>query len=136
MPVEHRAEPVRCSARFGDERGVVWRYPFWTDYVVRHSRRLGHIGPPGSVLTNWLPDRVTSRLVARTAVPRPRQRPTSLNRGKLDGYPISDRGMWLCWWDSPRLVTLRLYNPEGPRIRAWLNDEGTYDLEAPVSVTA
>jgi hypothetical protein len=49
---------------------------------------------------------------------------------------MHDRGMWLCGWESPRLVPLRLYNPEGPRIRAWLNDEGTYELEAPVGSTA
>ena len=49
---------------------------------------------------------------------------------------MHDRGMWLLSWESPRLVPLRLYNPEGPRIRAWLNEEGTYDLEAPVGAIA
>jgi hypothetical protein len=44
--------------------------------------------------------------------------------------------MWLYSWENPRLVPLSLYNPAGPRIRAWLNDPGTYDLEAPVGVTA
>lgn len=46
-----------------------------------------------------------------------------------------ERGMWLHSWQSPRLVPLSLFNPEGPRIRAWLNDEGTYDLEAPAGLT-
>ncbi len=45
---------------------------------------------------------------------------------------MHDRGMWLQSWESPRLAPLWLFNPEGPRIRAWLNDQGTYDLEAPV----
>jgi hypothetical protein len=49
---------------------------------------------------------------------------------------MHDRGMWLYSWENPRLVPLRLFNPAGPRIRAWLNDPGTYDLEAPVGVTA
>jgi hypothetical protein len=49
---------------------------------------------------------------------------------------MHDWGMWLCSWESPRLVPLWLFNPEGPRIRAWLNDQGTYDVEAPVGVTA
>jgi hypothetical protein len=49
---------------------------------------------------------------------------------------MHDRGMWLCSWESPRLAPLWLFNPAGPRIRAWLNGEGTYDLEAPVGVTA
>jgi hypothetical protein len=49
---------------------------------------------------------------------------------------MHDRGMWLRSWESPRLVPLWLFNPEGPRIRAWLNDAGTYDLEAPAGVTA
>jgi hypothetical protein len=49
---------------------------------------------------------------------------------------MHDRGMWLQSWESPRLVPLWLFNPGGPRIRAWLNDQGTYDLEAPVGVTA
>jgi hypothetical protein len=37
---------------------------------------------------------------------------------------------------EPPAGDFRLYNPEGPRIRAWLNDEGTYDLEAPVGANA
>jgi hypothetical protein len=45
---------------------------------------------------------------------------------------MHDRGMWLRAGENPRLVPLWLVNPEGPRIRAWLNDEGTYDVEAPV----
>ena len=49
---------------------------------------------------------------------------------------MRDRGMWLRSGESPRLVPVWLFNPEGPRIRAWLNDEGTYDLEAPVKMTA
>ena len=49
---------------------------------------------------------------------------------------MHDRGMWLRSGESPRLVPVWLVNPEGPRIRAWLNGEGTYDLEAPVGVTA
>jgi hypothetical protein len=49
---------------------------------------------------------------------------------------MHDRGMWLCSWESPRRVPLRLFNPEGPRIRAWLNHQGTYDLEAPRELAA
>jgi 5-methylcytosine-specific restriction enzyme A len=49
---------------------------------------------------------------------------------------MHDRGMWLRSWEDPGLVPLWLFNPEGPRIRAWLNDDGTYDLEAPVGATA
>jgi hypothetical protein len=43
---------------------------------------------------------------------------------------MHDRGMWLRPEESPRRVPLSLFNAEGPRIRAWLNDEGTYDLAA------
>ena len=49
---------------------------------------------------------------------------------------LHDRGMWLRSWENPRLAPLLLCNPEGPRIRAWLNDQGTYDLEASAGVTA
>jgi hypothetical protein len=49
---------------------------------------------------------------------------------------MHDRGIWLRSWENPRFVPLWLFNPEGPRTRAWLNDDGTYDLEAPVAVTA
>jgi hypothetical protein len=49
---------------------------------------------------------------------------------------LHDRGMWLHPWESPRLAALWVSSPEGPRIRAWLNDDGTYDLEAPVGATA
>jgi hypothetical protein len=49
---------------------------------------------------------------------------------------MHDRGMWLRSWENPRLVPLWLVNPEGPRIPVWLNDEGTYDLEAPPGATA
>jgi hypothetical protein len=42
-----------------------------------------------------------------------------------------DRGIWLWPWENPRLVPVQLFDPTGPRIPVWLNDEGTYDFEAP-----
>jgi hypothetical protein len=42
-----------------------------------------------------------------------------------------DRGIWLWPWENPRLVPVQLFDPAGPRIPVWLNDEGTYDFEAP-----
>lgn len=42
-----------------------------------------------------------------------------------------DRGIWLSSWEEPRLVPILLVNPDGPRVPVWLNDEGTYDFEAP-----
>jgi hypothetical protein len=42
-----------------------------------------------------------------------------------------DRGIWLWSWENPRLVPVQLFDPAGPRIPVWLNDEGTYDFEAP-----
>jgi hypothetical protein len=48
---------------------------------------------------------------------------------------LHDRGMWLRSGENPRLAPLWLFSPEGPRIRAWLNHDGTYDVEAPVGAT-
>ena len=44
---------------------------------------------------------------------------------------LRDHGIWLCSWESPRLVPVRLLDPMGRRIPVWLNDDGTYDFEAP-----
>ena len=44
---------------------------------------------------------------------------------------LHDRGIWLGPWENPRLVPVQLVDPAGPRIPVWLNDEGTYDVEAP-----
>ena len=44
---------------------------------------------------------------------------------------LHDRGIWLWSWENPRLVPVLLVNPQGPRTPVWLNDEGTYDFEAP-----
>ena len=44
---------------------------------------------------------------------------------------LHDRGIWLGPWENPRLVPVQLFDPAGPRIPVWLNDEGTYDFEAP-----
>jgi hypothetical protein len=44
---------------------------------------------------------------------------------------MHDRGIWLWSGENPRLVPLLLLDPEGRRIPVWLNDEGTYDFEAP-----
>jgi hypothetical protein len=44
---------------------------------------------------------------------------------------MQDQGIWLWSWENPRLVPVRLFDPAGPRIPVWLNDEGTYDFEAP-----
>jgi hypothetical protein len=44
---------------------------------------------------------------------------------------LHDRGIWLRSWENPRLAPVLLVSPEGPRIPVWLNDEGTYDFEAP-----
>ena len=44
---------------------------------------------------------------------------------------VHDRGIWLWPWEDPRLVPVQLVNPGGPRVPVWLNDEGTYDFEAP-----
>ena len=46
---------------------------------------------------------------------------------------LRDRGIWLWSWENPRLVPVQLLNGPGPRIPVWLNDEGTYDFEAPAS---
>ena len=42
-----------------------------------------------------------------------------------------DRGILLWPGENPRLVPVQLVSPAGPRIPVWLNDEGTYDVEAP-----
>jgi hypothetical protein len=44
---------------------------------------------------------------------------------------MHDRGIWLWSGENPRLVPVLLLDPEGRRIPVWLNDEGTYDFEAP-----
>jgi hypothetical protein len=44
---------------------------------------------------------------------------------------LHDRGIWLWSWENPRLAPVLLVNPQGPRVPGWLNDEGTYDFEAP-----
>ena len=47
-----------------------------------------------------------------------------------------DRGIWLWPWENPRLVPVQLFDPTGPRIPVWLNDEGTYDFEPPAGAPA
>jgi 5-methylcytosine-specific restriction protein A len=44
---------------------------------------------------------------------------------------MRDRGIWLWSWENPRLVPVQLPNRQGRRVPVWLNDEGTYDFEAP-----
>ncbi|HEY5397730.1 MAG TPA: HNH endonuclease signature motif containing protein [Trebonia sp.] len=44
---------------------------------------------------------------------------------------LHDHGIWLWSWENPRLVPVRLLDPVRRRIPVWLNDEGTYDFEAP-----
>jgi 5-methylcytosine-specific restriction enzyme A len=44
---------------------------------------------------------------------------------------MHDRGIWLWSGEDPRLVPVLLVDPQGRRMPVWLNDEGTYDYEAP-----
>jgi hypothetical protein len=44
---------------------------------------------------------------------------------------LHDQGIWLWPWENPRLVPVQVLDPVGRRIPVWLNDEGTYDFEAP-----
>jgi hypothetical protein len=52
-------------------------------------------------------------------------------RWELGDPDMHDRGVWLWSWESPRHAPIRLRHPDGSRIPVWLNDEGTYDFEAP-----
>lgn len=44
---------------------------------------------------------------------------------------LRDRGIWLWSWENPRLAPVQLLSRPGHRTPVWLNDEGTYDFEAP-----
>jgi hypothetical protein len=44
---------------------------------------------------------------------------------------LHDQGIWLCPWENPRFTRVLLVSPQGPRVPVWLNDEGTYEFEAP-----
>jgi hypothetical protein len=44
---------------------------------------------------------------------------------------LYNRGIWLWPEENPRLAPVLLVNPDGPRVPAWLNDDGTYDFEPP-----
>jgi hypothetical protein len=39
---------------------------------------------------------------------------------------LHDRGFWLWSWEDPEISPVLLFNPDGPRIRVWPNDAGTY----------
>src|ERR1700722_7346303 len=39
---------------------------------------------------------------------------------------LHDRGFWLLSGDDPEIIPVLLFNPDGPRIRVWPNDAGTY----------
>ena len=47
---------------------------------------------------------------------------------------LNDHGIWLWSWENPRLVPVQLVNAGGPRVPVWLNDEGTYEFEAPAGL--
>jgi hypothetical protein len=56
-------------------------------------------------------------------------------RSEQRDQDLHDRGIWLWPWENPRLVPVLLATPAGPRTLAWLNDEGTYDVEPPSART-
>ena len=39
---------------------------------------------------------------------------------------MHDRGFWLLSGGGPEIIPVLLFNPDGPRIRVWPNDAGTY----------
>jgi hypothetical protein len=39
---------------------------------------------------------------------------------------MHDGGFWLRPWEDPEIIPVLLFNPDGPRIRVWPNDAGTY----------
>ena len=39
---------------------------------------------------------------------------------------LHDRGFWLWSGEDPEAIPVLLFNPDGPRIRVWPNDAGTY----------
>jgi hypothetical protein len=49
---------------------------------------------------------------------------------------MHDRGMWLWSWEDPRVTPVRLFNPAGPRITAWLTENGLYGFEPPAGAGA
>jgi hypothetical protein len=48
---------------------------------------------------------------------------------------LHDRGFWLWSWEDPEITPVLLFNPDGPRIRVWPNDAGTYAFKSALTRT-